>query len=72
MQQLELLFKNTSNDKINNRKSECANNKADGGIEDSIFGFFGFLRVAIWSHIIYTADNDENYCDEADDADNGI
>ena len=54
---------------VDNCKCKGADDEANKGIEDSIFGLFGFRRITGRSHVVNATDDDIDYGDEATDAD---
>ncbi len=63
---------NVFNDEVDDGEGENADNETDDGVEDGIFGFFGFARIAGRSHVLNATDDDEDNGDQARDSDNAV
>lgn len=57
---------------VDDSKGEGADDEADDGVENGIFGFFQLAWVALGGHVVYAADDDKDDGDDAHDGDDGV
>ena len=62
-----LLFKDADKNEIDDGEGKGADDETDAGIEDGVFGFFGFAGVARRGHILKTTDDDKDDCNNTSD-----
>ena len=60
------------NGPVGNGESEGADGESDASIEDGFFGFFEFGCITSGGHVIVTADENKNNCDEAADTNDSV
>ncbi len=63
--------KNASNDELDDSKGKSCNDETDETVEDSLFGFLNFARVARGSHVVDAADDHNDDTGETEDGDDG-
>ena len=61
------MFKDADKNEIDDGEGKGADDETDAGIEDGVFGFFGFAGVARRGHILKTTDDDKDDCNNTSD-----